>query len=326
MGYRIVLKITLILALCVIVLGAYTRLTDAGLGCPDWPTCYGHLTVPDSAEEVKEKHYLEQRPLEPDKGWAEMIHRYFAGTLGLLILLLMIWSWRRRNIDPRQPVWLPTLLLGVVIFQALLGMWTVTLLLKPVVVMGHLLGGFATLALLFLLVRMTGEPQAVETSPGTRFWALLALVVLVLQIALGGWTSTNYAALACADFPTCHGQWWPETDFSEAFVLWRGLGVNYEYGVLDNPARTAIHMAHRIGALVTLVIVGGFALGLVGKGDALGRAGWTMLLLLLLQITLGISNVLLHLPLWVAVAHNATAALLLLSLINASYLLWRRPR
>ncbi len=326
MGYRSFLKLTLVFALCVIVLGAYTRLTDAGLGCPDWPTCYGHLTVPASAEDVKQKHYLEQRPLEPSKGWAEMIHRYFAGSLGLLILLATVWSWRRRTSDPRQPVWLPTLLLGVVIFQALLGMWTVTLLLKPVVVMGHLLGGFATLALLFLLVRVTGQPHVVQTSPGTRLWALLALIVLVLQIALGGWTSTNYAALACADFPTCHGQWWPETDFSEAFVLWRGLGVNYEYGVLDNPARTAIHMAHRLGALVSLVVVGGFALRLIGEGDEAGRVGWIVLLLLLLQVTLGISNVLLHLPLSVAVAHNATAALLLLSLINASYLLWRRPR
>lgn len=326
MGYRILLKATLVLAFCVIVLGAYTRLSDAGLGCPDWPTCYGHLTVPSSADEVQEKHYLAQRPLEPAKGWAEMIHRYFAGSLGLLILLIAIWSWRRRGTEPRQPVVLPILLLGVVIFQALLGMWTVTLLLKPLVVMGHLLGGFTTLGLLFLLIRMTGEVSAVTAPAAVQRWALLALVVLVLQIALGGWTSTNYAALACADFPTCHGQWWPETDFSEAFVLWRGTGINYEYGVLDNPARTAIHLTHRLGALVAFIVVGGLAIRLLRLGGEAARAGGLVLAFLVLQIALGIGNVLLHLPLYVAVAHNATAALLLLSLINASYLLWRRPR
>lgn len=325
MAYRGLLKITLLLALCVIVLGAYTRLTDAGLGCPDWPTCYGRLTVPDSPEQVTEKHYLEQRPLEPAKGWAEMVHRYFAGSLGLLILAIAIASWRRRSRDPNQPVWIPTLLLAVVVFQAALGMWTVTLLLKPVVVMGHLLGGFATLSLLYLLVRMTGRSQGGQAMPGLRGWALAALAVLVLQISLGGWTSTNYAALACADFPTCHGRWWPETDFAEGFVLWRGIGINYEYGVLDNPARTAIHMAHRIGALVCLLVVGGLGLRLIREGGAWARAGGAVLLLLTLQIALGISNVLLHLPLGVAVAHNLTAALLLLSLVNASYLLWRRP-
>ena len=323
MSYRNFLKLTLLLAFCVIVLGAYTRLSDAGLGCPDWPTCYGELVVPASPEEVEQKHYLEQRPLEPHKGWAEMIHRYFAGTLGLAILILAVWSWRRRAADPQQPVWVPTLLLVVVVFQALLGMWTVTLLLKPVVVMGHLLGGFATLSLLFLLLLMTGRRRTVVGEMG-RAWPLLALLVVILQIALGGWTSTNYAALACPDFPTCQGQWWPDMDFSEAFVLWRGLGINYEYGVLDNPARTAIHVTHRIGALITLLVAGGMALGLVGRGGAPGRAGLVVLLLLLLQVTLGISNVLLTLPLPVAVAHNAVAAMLLLSLINVNYLPWQR--
>ncbi len=321
-AYRTFVAVTLVLAFCVIVLGAYTRLSDAGLGCPDWPTCYGHLTVPDSPEAVEQKYYLDQRPLEPAKGRAEMVHRYFAGTLGLFILVIALWSWRLRRGDPGQPLLLPLVLLGVVIFQALLGMWTVTLLLKPLVVMGHLLGGFSTLGLLFLLLRITGRLE--YFGPCGRGLAAMALLVLVVQIALGGWTSTNYAALSCTDFPTCQGSYWPEMDFSEAFVVWRGLGINYEYGVLEHPARAAIHVIHRLGALTTLLMVGGFALSLLGRGGALRRAGITVLLVLVLQVGLGIGNVLLHLPLLVAVAHNAVAALLLLSLINASYLLWRR--
>ena len=324
MAYRNLIRFTLVLALCVIVLGAYTRLADAGLGCPDWPGCYGQLLVPDSAEEVENKAYLEQRPLEPHKGWAEMVHRYFAGALGLLILIITVLSWRRRRIDPEQPVWLPSFLLAVVIFQALLGMWTVTLLLKPVVVMGHLLGGFTTLALLLLLLLRSGPQVGGWMSQKLRGWALLGLVVLVLQIALGGWTSTNYAALACTDFPTCHGQWWPEADFDEAFVMWRGLGVNYEFGVLEHPARTAIHLTHRIGALITFLYLGGLVLAMFRQGGRVAGAGLMVGLLLLLQIGLGISNILFHLPLPVAVAHNAVAALLLLSLVYGNYLLWQR--
>lgn len=324
MSYRILLKLAIVFALVVIVLGAYTRLADAGLGCPDWPGCYGKLIVPDSEHEVDEKHYLEQRPLEPHKGWAEMVHRYFAGTLGLLILSITIGSWVRRRHDPEQPVWLPTALLGVVIFQALLGMWTVTLLLKPLVVMGHLLGGFTTLALLWLLL-LRVRPEPVEVPPNhLRNWALLGLLVLVLQISLGGWTSTNYAALSCPDFPTCQGVWWPETDFSEAFVMWRGLGVNYEYGVLEHPARAAIHLTHRIGALVTLLYLGGLVIALWRAGSVLRHAALVVAGILLLQVGLGVSNVLLHLPLPVAVAHNAVAALLLLSIVYVNFLLWRQ--
>ena len=249
--YHRFIQLTCLLAFVVIVLGAYTRLSDAGLGCPDWPGCYGHLVVPASEEHVVEKHYLEQRALEPEKGWMEMIHRYFAGTLGLFILAIAIWSWRRRARDPRQPLLLPLFLLALVVFQAALGMWTVTLLLKPVVVMAHLLGGFATFSFLVLLALRTAPRRPLTVSPRWRGMAAAGLLILVLQIALGGWTSTNYAALSCGDFPTCQGRWLPEMDFGEAFVMWRGLGVNYEYGVLDNPARTAIHVTHRVGAVVT---------------------------------------------------------------------------
>ena len=325
MSYHRFVVITCVLTFIVIVLGAYTRLADAGLGCPDWPGCYGKLTVPSSPEQVTEKHYLEQRPLEPAKGWKEMIHRYFAGTLGLFILAITIWSWTRRRHDPEQSIWLPTFLLALVVFQGALGMWTVTLLLKPVVVMGHLLGGFATFALLVLLALRSAPRKPVTGTGDWRTASAVAVIVLVAQIALGGWTSSNYAALACLDFPTCHGSYWPvDMDFEEGFVMWRGTGVNYEFGVLDNPARTAIHFTHRIGALVTFLYLGWLVLALLRSGG--GLAGTALLVggLLLVQVGLGIGNVVMHLPLGVATAHNAVAALLLISLVYLNFRLWRQ--
>ncbi len=314
------------LAFAVILLGAYTRLADAGLGCPDWPGCYGHLTVPPNEAAVADKAYLEQRPLEVAKGWKEMVHRYFAGILGLVILAIAVWSWIRRRRDPDQPVWLPTLLLALVIFQAALGMWTVTLLLKPVVVMAHLLGGFATLSLLVLLALRTSPRRPELARSDWRAAGMLGIVILVGQIALGGWTSSNYAALACLDFPTCQGSWAPEMDFNEAFVMWRGLGVNYEYGVLEHPARTAIHVTHRIGAVVTLLYLAWLLVGVLRSSGALAGAALLVGGLLLVQVALGIGNVLLHLPLSVATAHNGVAALLLISLIYLNYRLWQRPQ
>jgi cytochrome c oxidase assembly protein subunit 15 len=325
MAYHRFIVFTCFLAFAVILLGAYTRLADAGLGCPDWPGCYGQITVPDSAEQVVDKGYLEQRALEPEKGWKEMVHRYFAGTLGLCILGIALWSWARRRRDATQPVWLPTLLLALVVFQAVLGMWTVTLLLKPIVVMGHLLGGFATFSLLVLLALQTARRRPLSASGEWRTAGAVAILILVAQIALGGWTSSNYAALACLDFPTCQGSWTPEMDFGEAFVMWRGLGVNYEYGVLEHPARTAIHVTHRVGALVTFVYLAWLVIGILRFGRTL--AGTAVLVggLLLLQVVLGIGNVLLHLPLGVATAHNGVAALLLVSLVYLNYRLWRQP-
>lgn len=318
-----------VLALAVVVLGAYTRLSHAGLGCPDWPGCYGELVVPADEGSVERRHYLEQRPLETDKAWKEMIHRYFAGTLGLVILAIAIWSWLRRE-RPNQPVWLPLGLVLLVVFQAALGMWTVTLQLKPLIVMGHLLGGMATLALLVLLALRVRNPeipamQRIDQPVGWRLPALIGLVVVALQIALGGWTSANYAALACPDFPTCQNQWWPETDFGEAFVLWRGLGIDYEFGVLENPARVAIHLVHRIGAVLTLLYIGWLALRLILRGRyGLEMIGFLIGGLLLVQVALGIGNVVLQLPLAVAVGHNAVAALLLLSLVLLNFRLWQR--
>ncbi len=325
MAYHRFIIFACFLAFAVILLGAYTRLADAGLGCPDWPGCYGQLTVPPNEAAVTNKAYLEQRPLEVAKGWKEMVHRYFAGILGLVILAIAVWSWMRRSRDPDQPVWLPTLLLALVIFQAALGMWTVTLLLKPVVVMGHLLGGFATLSLLVLLALRTSPRRPELARSDWRTAGMLGIVILVGQIALGGWTSSNYAALACLDFPTCQGSWVPEMDFDEAFVMWRGLGVNYEYGVLEHPARTAIHVTHRIGAVVTLLYLAWLVVGVLRSSGALAGAALLVGGLLLVQIALGVGNVLLHLPLSVATAHNGVAALLLISLIYLNYRLWQRP-
>jgi heme a synthase len=315
--YRLSL-LTALLAFCVILMGAYVRLSDAGLGCPDWPGCYGQLVVPETLPAVHPDDLEQVRPLHRGKAWKEMIHRYLAGTLGLMILLLAVQAWRNRG-DPEQPRLLPALLLGLVILQAALGMWTVTLLVKPVIVTAHLLGGFATFTLLVLLalrLRRKTLFARFEWPKGLRRHARLALLVMIAQITLGGWTSTNYAALGCTDFPQCHtGQWWPETDFGEAFTLWRGLGINYEFGVLENDARSAIHLTHRIGALLTLLVIGSLALRLwVAPRGGLRGLGGGMGLLLAIQITLGITNVLAHLPLPVAVAHNGVAALLLVTL------------
>ncbi len=311
--YRLT-QITIIVTLFVIVLGAYTRLSHAGLGCPDWPGCYGRLVVPGDETRIAELSDLyPERPLEPDKAWKEMIHRYAAGILGILILSLFLIAWVRRDV-PGQPVWLPACLLALVVFQAILGMWTVTLLLKPVVVVAHLLGG---MTLLLLLVWMLMRQKYPRTG-GIRFpaklypWAILGLVVIYVQVSLGGWTSANYAALICPDLPVCQGQWWPKMDFREGFLPWRGLGTDYEFGVLDTDARTAVHVSHRIGALVTLAVVGAIALfSIFGREGPIRYTGIVLLLLLLTQFSLGIANILLHLPISVAVAHNAVGALLL---------------
>jgi cytochrome c oxidase assembly protein subunit 15 len=313
------------LALVVVVLGAWVRLSDAGLGCPDWPGCYGHLDVPQTAAEVALANSdFPQRPVDAHKAWKEMLHRYAAGTLGLLVLTMGYLAWRDRR-RPGQPVALVLLLGALIILQALLGMWTVTWKLKPVVVMAHLLGGFATLAMLWwLLLSGRSVHRATPAGTGLRVWSAMALAVLAGQVALGGWTSANYAALACTEFPTCHGQWWPPADFREAFVLWRGLGPSYEFGVLDSSARTAIHLSHRLGALLVVLVAGGLALRLlVVKGCGDRFLGGAMLGLLLLQIALGIGNVLLVLPLPVAVAHNGVAALLLLVLVSINHSAWQ---
>lgn len=329
--FRTVNFLSILLCFCVVVFGAYVRLADAGLGCPDWPGCYGHLGVPDAEHEIAaaEAKYPE-RPVEAPKAWKEMIHRYLASTLGLLIVIMALVSLRLK--EARIPRLMPWMLVALVIFQGVLGMWTVTLQLKPLVVTAHLVGGLSTLSLLlwmFLSTRPSGDPliQRLLIPPKLPAIALLALFLLSGQILLGGWTSTNYAALACPDFPTCHGQWWPETDVREAFTLWRGLGVNYEFGVLDNRARVTIHFFHRLGAIVVALLLLALSLRLLRSEDS-PWPGYGLLILcaLGLQLSLGIATVMLQLPLLLAAAHNAGAALLLMSLVALNHDIWKRLR
>ncbi|MFZ4537346.1 COX15/CtaA family protein [Propionivibrio sp.] len=321
--YRPLLVLATLLAFGVISLGAYVRLSDAGLGCPDWPGCYGHLLgVPDAAHEQSAAlRAFPGKPVEAHKAWKEMVHRYFAGGLGVLILLIAGLAWRHRKTLQQSP-WLPTLLVGVVGVQALLGMWTVTLLLKPVIVSAHLLGGMTTLALLvWLLLRQREQIQHSPTGE-LRAFAALALFAVVIQIALGGWVSSNYAALACGDFPTCFGAWLPEMDFTQAFQMHHELGQTADGASLSSTALTAIHWSHRVGALIVTLIVGRLAFVMSHLPE---WRNWALLLgaTLLVQIGLGIANVLLSLPMPIAVAHNAGAAILLTVTLALNFRLWQ---
>ena len=303
------------LAVLVVVLGAYTRLADAGLGCPDWPGCYGFLTVPESAEDIARAETLfPDAPVERAKAWWEMVHRYFAAGLGLLVLVMAGRAYLRR--EQGGPVKLPFSLLALVILQGAFGAWTVTMKLWPQVVTAHLLGGFTTLSLLWLLCLRLGVGSGWEVSAKLRTPALIALIVLVMQIALGGWVTSNYAALACPDFPTCHGEWLPEMDIGEGFNFAQSVGPNYLGGMLESEARVAIQLGHRLGALVATLAVGWLGLLLLRTGSPLG---WPVLVLLAVQVVLGILNVLLALPLSNATLHNGFGAVLLLALVTVNY-------
>jgi len=360
--YRLAWIATL-LAFGVVVFGAFVRLSNAGLSCPDWPTCYGRASWPVLPHEIAQANASFERAVEVTKTWREQFHRQLAGTLGLLVLVLTLATARERRfgiastlaaaalvaasvfgyMQQQYPLaialaiagellllvnalrWsnadlsrLSTVTFMVIVFQAVLGMWTVTWLLKPVVVMAHLLGGMATFSLLtFLAWRATPNFALVQgIAPKLRRLLWIGLVLLVLQIALGGWTSSNYAALACgSEFPKCLGEWWPAHDFREAFVLVRTIGVDYEGGVLDGPARVAIQLAHRGMAVLVfghLLMVG------IRMIRTPGLVFWGVVLTLLLcaQVALGISNVMLGLPLWVATAHTAGAAALLFVIVG----------
>ncbi len=308
--------IATVLTLCVVVLGAYVRLSDAGLGCPDWPGCYGTLTVPQSNEALAHAHETyPESPVEHVKAWKEMIHRYLAGILGLFVFAIFVQAWRERAQIKVTP-WLPTALVGIVGFQAVLGMWTVTMLLKPAIVTMHLMGGMTTLAILtWISHRHWGVSSAnYLISQRARFFVRFAIVIIMMQIFLGGWTSTNYAALACTDFPTCHGAWVPEMDFINAFHWFRELGENTEGSPLALSAYVAIQWIHRIGALITFLYIGALGIYLI-KQSNLKRLALVMMVLLLIQIGLGIANLVLYLPTVLAVAHNMGAALLLITVI-----------
>jgi cytochrome c oxidase assembly protein subunit 15 len=306
-----------IVAFCVIVLGAYVRLSHAGLGCPDWPGCYGHLTAGQAAENHQAVNAAyPERPIEYDKALKEMLHRYLAAALGLLILVIAALAWRNRR-DAQQPVGLPLATVALVVFQGMLGMWTVTLLLKPAIVSAHLLGGLTTMSLLWWMSLATQRRSRPAGENRLRRWALVGTVVLGVQILLGGWVSTNYAAVACPDFPTCQRSFWPQMDFRDAFVLWRGLGIDYEGGVLDHPARVAIHYTHRLGAVIAAAVLGFVAWQALRRGQSRGvrMAGGALAATLAAQLVVGPAMVLATFPLSLATAHNAVAALLVLAMV-----------
>ena len=361
---RVLTLLAALFAFGLVMFGAFVRLSNAGLSCPDWPTCYGKATWPEHAHDIAAANLAyPDRPFETDKAWREQVHRVLAGTLGMLVLVIaLIASWRKASARyaviaaaifavagvvfyqrhdfalssllsalamalpitaalalKRTGAWkVSVLVLAVIIFQAMLGMWTVTLLLKPVVVMGHLLGGITTFALLaYAALRFAGVGAFDNHLAGLRRLVVIGIVLLFCQIALGGWTSANYAALACGygagAFPQCGGQWMPATDFHQGFVLWRGVGVNYEGGVLDMAARTAIQMTHRFGALVVFCYLTWLSFKLARRGLRLFAIA--IVLALVCQVLLGISNVVFGLPLPVATAHNGMAALLLFTLL-----------
>ncbi len=368
-----------VVAVMVLGLGAFTRLVDAGLGCPDWPTCYGHALWPETAAEVTAANQaFPDTPVEHDKTWPEMVHRYFAQSLGLLVIALYVVALRRENngqpvkvvsglltlnvamtvatiiygvvLEPyavasvllsmlllfflsisrgvsSQPYKLPAFILVFIILQGLFGMWTVTLKLWPQVVTSHLLGGFTILGLLWLLTlrynnqRWQFPVEVLTRLKSLRLWVLLGLFMVVVQVALGGWTTSNYAAVACPDLPTCQNQWLPAMDFAQGFNITQGIGPNYLGGLMTNEARTAIHFAHRIGAIVTSVYLLGLALALfcVVAVKQTKNLAVVLILVLVLQVSLGLGNIVFHFPVAVAVAHNLVGALLLLTLITLSY-------
>jgi heme a synthase len=319
--------LTLGATLILVMLGAYVRLSDAGLGCPDWPGCYGKISPSHAAEEIEAAQLAAPAgPVSPHKAWREMLHRYLASLVGIMILAIAWRTLRARQQqggsadDPSRQPGLPLLLVGLVILQGLLGKWTVTLLLKPAIVTLHLLGGMALIVgLAWLMARhwglQGGQPSSLRV---LRLWPLLTWALVGMQVALGGWVSTNYAALACVDFPTCHGTWIPMMDFASGFHFMRELGMTVEGVALSNEALNAIHWTHRIGALVVLLATL-VTYWQVSRVRALQDIATTVLILLGIQIALGVTNVLANLPLVAAVAHNGVAALLLIAVTMLNF-------
>ena len=311
------------LAFVVIALGAWTRLVDAGLGCPDWPGCYGFVVFPINESDIAMAESLyPEFPYDINKAIPEVVHRYFAAALGFFAILLVYLSFKQKE-NKKIRLWA----IGLLIFiccQGLFGYLTVSLKLLPIIVTGHLFGGFTTLTLFFYIYLMSGNFQILDKMkiPNLKFIAGLAFFILIIQIFLGVWTSTNYASLACADFPTCQGSYLPEMDFKNGFNLNQEVGPNYLYGLLDNPSRVAVHYSHRVSALLLTFIF----LILMSKlwfSNAAPLAS-TLGVLLLTQISLGIINVVYVLPLYVAIAHNLVAATLLLTVFTVNYLAWKK--
>jgi cytochrome c oxidase assembly protein subunit 15 len=329
--YRKLILLAVVVTLCLISFGAWVRLTDAGLVCPDWPGCYGKLTPTGAIDAISRAVDVqggEHGPVSLGKAWREMAHRYVASALGFLLLIIAALAVARRDTLKQSPV-LALVIVGVVILQGMFGKWTVTLLPKPAIVTGHLIGGMTVLALLtWLALRQFGWQTGAQTrswlSPvdpeplaGLLPYARIGLVLLAVQIVLGGWVSTNYAALACTDLPTCQGSWWPTMKMSEGFHVARELGKTATGEGLSLQALTAIHWVHRLGAGVVTLWIAGLALATVRVGAP--RLGLALAASLGLQVLLGLSNVWFGLPLPVAVAHNGGAALLLAGIVVLNF-------
>lgn len=310
---RIAASCAVLLALFVVMLGAYTRLTDAGLGCPDWPGCYGRMVLPSEQSQLQQAQtQFPAIPIEARKAWTEMAHRYAAGCLGLLIVFIAFQVLRRRIQGDYLPWHLPAALFFLLLFQAALGMWTVTLKLLPVVVMSHLLGGMIIVACLSRFRLQISALRGTNLA-SWRPWLRLAVIIIFMQIALGGWVSSNYAGISCIGFPQCNGNWWPQLHFAKGFNLFAPVGANYQGGLLDNEVRVSIQFIHRLGAVLTalyVLILGGL---MVAKSPStyLRLSALLLMFLVLVQFTLGILNVIYLLPIQIAVAHNGFAALLL---------------
>jgi len=323
-GFRLAFSACLV-AIIVLGMGVFTRLADAGLGCPDWPGCYGHVLWPTEDHEVaRANEAYPEMPVEHDKTWPEMVHRYLATSLGLFTIGILVFALRNRG--PEQPLKLPVFLLAFIILQGMFGMWTVTLKLWPQVVTAHLLGGFTTISLLWLLtLRLNNQRWQLPAIVEPKLTALRPLVVVGLQIvvgqiALGGWTTSNYADIACPDFPRCQGAWLPPMDFANGFNIAQQVGPNYLGGVLDNDARVAIHVSHRIGAIITSLYLLFLFVKLRGLATAPAkRLSVVMLAVLVAQVLLGISNIVFNFPIAVAVTHNLVGALLLLVMVTMNY-------
>jgi fused signal recognition particle receptor len=319
--FRKLISLSLLLVLVVIVLGAYVRLSDAGLGCPDWPGCFGSPVISETPDFIKQaREAFPDVFFDKGKAWKEMIHRYVAGALGILILLMNLIAWRQK---PHRLMAMSCSfgLLLLVGFQAALGMWTVTMKVMPIVVTSHLLLGMMTCWLLYRFFLQTGpDIERREHIQGPRRLAQFAMLVLFLQIILGGWTSTNYAALACEGFPQCNNSWWPVGDYKEAGNLVQGL-ITGNTEPLSAEGKIAAHWMHRVGALVTFIVLTMVMfIASSGRYPRLVRKSAVWLsALLLLQICLGVANVRMNLPMWSAISHNGVAALLMLLLIRLSF-------
>lgn len=323
-SYKRLVAFTTVLTFLLIMLGAFVRLTDAGLGCPDWPGCYGKLTPTQASAEIAaavEAQGGTHGPVSIPKAWKEMVHRYVATFLGFLIIGIMVMAWKKRAELKQSPA-LATWLFFAVCLQGAFGAWTVTMLLKPAIVTGHLIGGMTILGMLtWLWLRQTNNVRTVappSDMSGLRLLARVGFVAVAAQIILGGWVSTNYAAVVCTDFPTCQGSFWPNMEFNHAFHIVRELGETPDGQNLNVASLTAIHFIHRIGALIVTGILGFLALAL-WRNPGTKPLAIKLVAVLALQIAMGIGNVVFQLPLWLAVAHNGGAALLLVTLILVNY-------